>query len=527
MGLFDSVADRMQVKDVQVLDKVKPSDRTVQDLELKDVLPDQKTLEALKGQGQLSVDVKRLQDATDVLLTGLQTQVDIESLREEVMGVIGEASELVRLANVMLIRPASAPVAMTAYKIAMRCGDDTGAFSYANMVYRGFKDPTMHTTMDESHTKAQQTTSASPLAMAIFSQLAQKGHPPAQLQLASILIRTLPRSVVDALLRKQAEGHQDDVRTSDAGWTPSARKEYHQNVAKAIQLYELAGKSNMYRAGQLVAQDHRRAFDYFTKGADLGDARCTFMIGVYYSSGQVLDDGQPDLYMAFEYFQSASMKGLAEAQYNLARMYLHGKGVPASPTLAAEYYKMAASQQFPPAQFNLARMYLKGVGVPKDVDKGRDMLKQLMATDGDIAKDAEHVLTQELPEPKPKRWCTVMNTPSFLLILFAMSSPQAFGHAVHYPSTTQKLYSTATKGSQKPHHSSRIDPTAPSNTGATSAVQPGDTTTNTNTTDTSNIGSLYDQPVKQRRGSSAHGTVGGQEGEGYEIEALEDPAQYY
>ncbi|KAG1225468.1 hypothetical protein G6F68_019922 [Rhizopus microsporus] len=65
----------------------------------------------------------------------------------------------------------------------MEKGDDRGAFSYANMIYRGYRG----TVKDEEK------------GIQIMSQLAQKGHPYAQMNLAAIIMRTHPNRVDAAL----------------------------------------------------------------------------------------------------------------------------------------------------------------------------------------------------------------------------------------------------------------------------------------------------------------------------------------
>lgn len=117
----------------------------------------------------------------------------------------------------------------------------------------------------------------------ILTDLARKGHPYAQMNLAAIVMRT----------------------KTDGGKT-------------AVQLYELAGRGGldmawtelgrMYRAGLGVEQDHSKAVEYFRKGAQSGNTQCNFMLGVYASTPQA--DGAADQAAAFKYFQKAAIKGI-------------------------------------------------------------------------------------------------------------------------------------------------------------------------------------------------------------------------
>ena len=58
--------------------------------------------------------------------------------------------------------------------------------------------------------------------------------------------------------------------------------------------------------------------------------------------------------------------GFADAQYNLARMYANGEGVPENDSEAVKWYRKAADQGLAEAQFNLGLRYAKGEGVPEN-----------------------------------------------------------------------------------------------------------------------------------------------------------------
>lgn len=250
----------------------------------------------------------------------------------------------------------------------MEKGDDRGAFSYANMIYRGYRGTPKN--QDEG--------------IKIMSQLAQKGHPYAQMNLAAILMRTQP-----------------------------------DRVDNAIKLYELAGQAGldsayselgrMYRLGYGVHQDHKKAMDYFRKGAQNGNAQCNFMLGVYCSSGLANEDKEPDQNKAFKHFQKAAVKGMAEAQYNVGLRFLKGHGVEANSFNAAEFFRMAALQGFQLAQVNLAGMYSEGRGVKSDLQEARKWLEKAAAAGGAIGKDAQKRIDQlDEIQGKKRDKCTIM-----------------------------------------------------------------------------------------------------------------------
>ncbi|KAI8089147.1 uncharacterized protein BX664DRAFT_365351 [Halteromyces radiatus] len=318
-----------------------------------DLLPpdDQLELEIKHKQRKLSLEAHK--QVVQYVLTALQDSQPLNS--QQLLQLAGnQKSELTALGN-MLLRSSKVgtPVSLELYRQAMELGDDQGTFSYANMIYRGYRGT------EKQEEKGIQ----------ILSKLAQKGHPYAQMNLASILMRSEP-----------------------------------DRVKQAIQLYELAGKSGisnaymelgrMYRLGYGVHQDHTKAMNYFQKGAAGGNPQCHFMLGVYFSSGLGTSSKEPDQVKAFKHFQKAAIKGLPEAQYNVGLRFLKGHGVEANMFNAAEFFTMAASQGFQLAQANLASMYVEGRGVRRDVEQAKHWFGKAAAAGGPIGKEAQQQLDQ-------------------------------------------------------------------------------------------------------------------------------------
>src|SRR5690349_3273633 len=59
-------------------------------------------------------------------------------------------------------------------------------------------------------------------------------------------------------------------------------------------------------------------------------------------------------------------QGDANAQYDLARLYYHGKGVPQDYADATRWYRKAADQGDAKAQYARGYTYFEGKGVPQD-----------------------------------------------------------------------------------------------------------------------------------------------------------------
>ena len=86
--------------------------------------------------------------------------------------------------------------------------------------------------------------------------------------------------------------------------------------------------------------------------ADLRSAHRAFESGNYKS--------------AFEQLLPLARAGNAEAQSNLAWLYLNGAGTTQDNASAAKWYRAAADQGDPYAQFNFARLREDGQGVEQD-----------------------------------------------------------------------------------------------------------------------------------------------------------------
>ncbi len=141
----------------------------------------------------------------------------------------------------------------------------------------------------------------------------------------------------------------------------------------AIAIWKL-GK--MYAEGDGVDEDDQRAFDYFREiaNAHADDnprsehasvyANAFVQLGHYYKSG-IPDSGvTQDLPEAARmYAHAATYFGDADAQYNLARMYLDGTGVRRDPAQSVRWLYSAAKKRHVAAQALLGDLLITGVDV--------------------------------------------------------------------------------------------------------------------------------------------------------------------
>ncbi|EKS40345.1 tetratricopeptide repeat protein [Afipia clevelandensis] len=139
----------------------------------------------------------------------------------------------------------------------------------------------------------------------------------------------------------------------------------------------------MYARGDGVAQDDLRAYDYFSKIANAHAedspsapqaaivANAFVALGRYYVSGIPNSKVKPDPERAREMFSyAASYFGNAEAQYNLARMYLDGVGMPPDSKYGIRWLGLAARKGQHQAQALLGQMLFNGKGLQRQAARG-------------------------------------------------------------------------------------------------------------------------------------------------------------
>ncbi len=86
----------------------------------------------------------------------------------------------------------------------------------------------------------------------------------------------------------------------------------------------------------------RRAFEYFGRGAALGEAGCMTELGIMYMNGECTE---PDAFEGFRWFQKAYASSVSEpgdhaqAAYELAECYHYGAGAEKDLETALEYAK--------------------------------------------------------------------------------------------------------------------------------------------------------------------------------------------
>jgi len=151
-------------------------------------------------------------------------------------------------------------------------------------------------------------------------------------------------------------------------------------VAQSVAQWKLG---RMYADGDGVAQDDLRAFEYFSRIANAHAedspsapqaaivANAFVSLGRYYLSGIPNTKIKVDADRAREMFSyAASYFGNADAQYDLARLYLNGLGTPKDSRYGARWLGLAAQKGQHQAQATLGQMLFNGDQLPRQAARG-------------------------------------------------------------------------------------------------------------------------------------------------------------
>ncbi len=204
-----------------------------------------------------------------------------------------------------------------------------------------------------------------------------------------------------AALRKGIEGYQ----AGNFAASVSALK-YAADGGQPLARWKLG---QMYASGDGVPHDDYKAFQYFSQivnafDQDIADPRETpvvssafVSIGVYRLNGIPNSAVKRDPQRALEMFHYAATNfGDANAQFNLARMYLDGNGVPRNARQAVPWLNYAADKNHTEAQALLGDILFSGfAGMP--VRRALGLMYLTLAREA-VSEDAKHRWIVELYE---------------------------------------------------------------------------------------------------------------------------------
>ncbi|KAF9561463.1 hypothetical protein EC968_005751 [Mortierella alpina] len=329
-------------------------------LTLADVFPPDDFVKQLIQQRKLNVTLEETKDL-------IQTMIDVLPLREDDPKRVQAEKELWHVCkkkNLSVYELGSwsmqytrdgAPLAFALYKIAIDNGDIISKYSYGVMLYRGARgvpaDPVKGRAIIESLAKPPRNSRF-------------KGLPWAMSTLASIYARD----------DKNFEAARDMYLAAA-----------NQGVTEAR-----VTLGRMYLNGELPrdVEQAKKCFQLAIKLEDFPEAH--FLLGAL-----EMQEETPNHKTAFQHYQRAASKGLAEAQYNVGQAYFTGLGVPKNDALAVEYWKMSGQQGFGLAQLSLGAYYFQDETPQEPKEDSSDKT----ATSGD-----EQVQVAQKPRAVKHEW---------------------------------------------------------------------------------------------------------------------------
>ncbi len=113
--------------------------------------------------------------------------------------------------------------------------------------------------------------------------------------------------------------------------------------------------------------------------AEHGDSTAQYELARLYYQGKGVPQDYSD---AFDWYRKSAEQGNVKAQYGVGFMYEYGKGVPQDYVQAVYWCGKAADQGYGKAQYVLGWNYYYGLGVPRDYTEGLELYRKA-ANQGD------------------------------------------------------------------------------------------------------------------------------------------------
>lgn len=153
----------------------------------------------------------------------------------------------------------------------------------------------------------------------------------------------------------------------------------------AAQMYGQFALGRLYETGKGVPQDYLEALAWYTRSADLGNAKAMLKLAVIKREG--LPGIAPDLESSTSWLQRAAETGNIAAMNELGRAYQSGAGVIPNQQEAAKWFEQAAAGGSIAAEYNLGQLYRTGIGGQPDYVRAVQHFQN-----GANAKDAPSML---------------------------------------------------------------------------------------------------------------------------------------
>ena len=116
--------------------------------------------------------------------------------------------------------------------------------------------------------------------------------------------------------------------------------------------------------GGCASSSQHCSFQATQAAAARGQAKAEYDLARHYARG----DGVPQDYsLAVKYLRQSAEQGYADAETDLGSYYAHGLGVEKNLLIALEWYRKAAAKREPLAEYCLGYAYAHGEGVPQNL----------------------------------------------------------------------------------------------------------------------------------------------------------------
>ncbi|MBO4388135.1 MAG: sel1 repeat family protein [Spirochaetales bacterium] len=181
---------------------------------------------------------------------------------------------------------------------------------------------------------------------------AESGNPKSQYELARYLKAYDDNDYLMWLEKAADNGYGKAQYFLALTLLPEADSEKREKIEKCIRLLSAASESGIpeasvklgsfYERGVFVDKDERKALELYEKGKSTPDGACA--LGNYYKKDH--ETVPRDFKKAFECFSRAAELGSIEAYYSLGMMYCNGDGVPKDNFKAMKAFKVAADHHY-------------------------------------------------------------------------------------------------------------------------------------------------------------------------------------
>jgi len=188
--------------------------------------------------------------------------------------------------------------------------------------------------------------------------------------------------------------------------SPARADEFSELKAKAksgdaVALYNLGSfYDNKESKGKRKTRDNQQAVYWYTKAAEQGLANAQFDLGRMYVTGKGVTQ---DVELGVAWQLKAAEQGLANAQFAIGKRYFLGVGLVQDHQQAQLMILKAAEQGLVGAQSQLGMIYFQGnEGIPRDLVQAHKWFNIASSSDDESAKQYRSLLEEIMDQAQIK-----------------------------------------------------------------------------------------------------------------------------